>query len=103
MNTSKYEAVVEAARKIRHWHDAMNGEGMVVSSEAVRELWKALDELDKPNQIDFCGAYVYRSLLHGGYLICKEDGEGVQYNVTKLVFKSPQEAQEYIDMCIRDK
>lgn len=103
MNTSKYEAVIEAARKIRHWHDAMNGEGMIVSSEAVRELWRALEELDNHNQSDFSGAYVYRSLLHGGYLICKEDSDGMQYNVTKLVFKSQQEAQYYIDMFTGDK
>lgn len=43
----KLEAVVVAARKIRHWHDAMrDNSGMVVSANAVRELWAALDELD---------------------------------------------------------
>jgi len=32
------EAVVEAARCIRHWHDPLNGGGMVVSSDHVRKL-----------------------------------------------------------------
>jgi hypothetical protein len=38
-------AVIEAARCIRHWHDAPN-EGMVVSGSHVRELWKALNNYD---------------------------------------------------------
>ena len=38
-------AVIEAARCMRHWHDAPN-EGMVVSGSHVRELWKALNNYD---------------------------------------------------------
>ena len=43
---AKLEAVVTAARNIQHWHDTLKGEGMVVSSNAVWELWKALATLD---------------------------------------------------------
>ncbi len=41
-------AVVDAARCIQHWHDRMIGqdEGMVVSAEHVRLLWKALAVYD---------------------------------------------------------
>ena len=40
--------VVDAARCIRHWHDAMrDNSGMIVSAECVRKLWKALDEYDE--------------------------------------------------------
>lgn len=41
--------VLERARCIRHWHDRvyLNGdEGMVVSADAVRDLWTALAEYD---------------------------------------------------------
>jgi len=41
----KMEAVVEAAKCIRHWHDR-DGGGMVVSSEHVRKLWAALHDLE---------------------------------------------------------
>ena len=40
----KMEAVVEAAKCIRHWHDR-DGGGMVVSSEHARKLWAALHDL----------------------------------------------------------
>lgn len=48
-NPSKVDAsaVIEAARKIRHWHDAMaDNSGMVVSAESVHNLWSALDAYD---------------------------------------------------------
>lgn len=32
---------VRAAECIRHWHDTLGGEGMVVSAEHVRFLWEA--------------------------------------------------------------
>lgn len=38
-------AVIEAARCIKHWHDAHNG-GMIVSGEHVHALWDALDKYD---------------------------------------------------------
>ena len=38
--------VIDASRCIRHWHDTLNGEGMVVSAEHVRLLWQALSEYD---------------------------------------------------------
>ena len=39
-------ALIEAAKKIKHWHDwGKDNEGMVVSSESVFELWKARDAL----------------------------------------------------------
>jgi rubrerythrin len=47
------EAVREAAGKIRHWHDTLYNqstgetEGMVVSADAVRGLWKALAAAQK--------------------------------------------------------
>lgn len=41
-----YRKVVDAARRIRHWHDS-GADGMVVSAEHVRLLWEALDALDK--------------------------------------------------------
>jgi hypothetical protein len=41
------EKVVEASRCIRHWHDTLNNEGMVVSAHHVRLLWKALTDFDK--------------------------------------------------------
>lgn len=45
----RMQAVVEAARCIRHWHDSDN-DGMVVSGEHVRALWQALHDLDEvPN------------------------------------------------------
>ncbi len=40
----------EAAGKIKHWHDVElfpSGNGMVVSQEAVFELWAAVDAYDK--------------------------------------------------------
>jgi len=36
------QGVLEAARKIRHWHDDEKIGGMVVSADAVRELWGSL-------------------------------------------------------------
>jgi hypothetical protein len=39
-------AVIDAARCIRHWHDASNA-GMVVSGEHVRALWQALADYDE--------------------------------------------------------
>jgi hypothetical protein len=39
-------AVIDAARCIRHWHDASNG-GMVVSGDHVRALWQALADYDE--------------------------------------------------------
>lgn len=40
--------VLEAARCIRHWHDAMkDNSGMVVSAEAVRNLWVAVADHDR--------------------------------------------------------
>jgi hypothetical protein len=44
--TPEIKAVIEKARCIRHWHDASIIGGMVVSAEAVYELWNALDALD---------------------------------------------------------
>lgn len=41
----KMEAVIEAAKCIRHWHDR-DGGGMVVSAEHVRKLWAALHDLE---------------------------------------------------------
>ncbi|KAA2211666.1 hypothetical protein [Teichococcus oryzae] len=38
--------VIEAARCIRHWHDTMQGQGMIVSAEHVRLLWAALERYD---------------------------------------------------------
>ncbi|MBX9760676.1 MAG: hypothetical protein K2Y29_17990 [Beijerinckiaceae bacterium] len=36
--------LIEAAEKVRHWHDAMaDSSGMVVSAESVRGLWDATD------------------------------------------------------------
>lgn len=42
----RLEKVRGAAAKIRHWHDheMPGGDGMVVSADAVRELWSALAE-----------------------------------------------------------
>jgi len=39
------QPIIEAARKIHHWHDTDNG-GMVVSEEAVHTLWDALLSYD---------------------------------------------------------
>jgi hypothetical protein len=47
----KMEAVVEAAKCIRHWHDREGG-GMVVSSEHVRQLWAALHDLEANASVD---------------------------------------------------
>ena len=42
--------VVEAARCIKHWHDAMrDNSGMVVSADHVRDLWVALADYDAIN------------------------------------------------------
>ena len=42
------KAVIEAAKRIHHWHDAMeDGSGMIVSSEGVRDLWGALSDLEE--------------------------------------------------------
>ena len=35
--------IIEKAERIRHWHDGDN-DGMVVSAEAVRDLWEALGD-----------------------------------------------------------
>jgi hypothetical protein len=43
----KLKNVPEAARRIRHWHDAMkDNSSMVVSAEAVRNLWFAIAQYD---------------------------------------------------------
>ena len=42
---SRMLAVVDAARCIRHWHDAHDG-GMIVSGEHVRKLWETISTLD---------------------------------------------------------
>jgi hypothetical protein len=43
----KIQAVIDAAKCIRHWHDAMkDSSGMVVSADAVRDLWSALHDLE---------------------------------------------------------
>jgi ribA/ribD-fused uncharacterized protein len=42
---NRMEAVIEAARCIRHWHDR-EPDGMVVSAQHVRILWAALRNLD---------------------------------------------------------
>lgn len=40
--------VVKAARYIRHWHNTGRmDEGMVVSTAAVEELWRRLEEFDE--------------------------------------------------------
>ena len=42
------EALLAAARCIRHWHDTgRDNEGMIVSSKHVRELWTARDAFEK--------------------------------------------------------
>ena len=41
----KMEAVIEAAKCIRHWHDR-KPDGMIVSAEHVRKLWAALHDLE---------------------------------------------------------
>jgi hypothetical protein len=41
----KMEAVIEAAKCIRHWHDR-DPDGMIVSAEHVRKLWAALHDLE---------------------------------------------------------
>jgi len=41
-----YMPVLEAARKIRHWHDDEKIGGMVVSAEHVRQLWAAIESAD---------------------------------------------------------
>jgi hypothetical protein len=39
--------VIAKARCIRHWHDTgRNDEGMIVSAEAVHDLWESLHRLD---------------------------------------------------------
>ena len=41
---SKYRALHKAADRIHHWHDR-DPDGMVVSADAVRELWRVLAEV----------------------------------------------------------
>ena len=46
------KAVIDAAKCIRHWHDAMNdSSGMIVSADAVRDLWEKLSDLDEYQKI----------------------------------------------------
>ncbi len=41
------DALLEASHKIKHWHDwGKENEGMVVSSESVRELWKTKNKAE---------------------------------------------------------
>ena len=40
-------AVLCAARCIRHWHDSLGDEGMVVSKAKVFELWEAIEAYDQ--------------------------------------------------------
>jgi hypothetical protein len=47
----KIEAVIEAAKCIRHWHDR-EPDGMIVSAEHVRQLWSALHDLEANDQGD---------------------------------------------------
>ena len=50
IDLAEAKKVIEAARCIRHWHDAMRDEsGMVVSSAHVRALWLALENYDAIN------------------------------------------------------
>lgn len=44
--------VIAKARCIRHWHDRElpNGDGMVVSADAVRDLWESLGRLDEAQE-----------------------------------------------------
>lgn len=41
----KMKAVIEAAKRIQHWHDR-EPDGMIVSAEHVRKLWAALHDLE---------------------------------------------------------
>lgn len=43
---ARLRKVVDAARRICHWHDSDN-DWIAVSGEHVRALWQALHELDK--------------------------------------------------------
>jgi hypothetical protein len=47
----KMEAVIDAAKCIRHWHDR-EPDGMIVSAEHVRKLWAALHDLEANRQAD---------------------------------------------------
>ena len=44
---------------------------------------------------DLSNTYIYKSLLHNGYLICKEDGNQ-QRVVVDCVFKTKLDAEAYI-------
>jgi hypothetical protein len=44
-HAAEIEALVRAAKCIRHWHDSSN-DGMIVSAEHVRNLWDALAALE---------------------------------------------------------
>ena len=39
--------ILDAARCIRHWHDSLGGEGMVVSFKHVRKLLDAIQRYDE--------------------------------------------------------
>jgi hypothetical protein len=39
--------VLDAARKIHHWHAMRDGSGMVVSTSAVHSLWTAIHVYDR--------------------------------------------------------
>ena len=53
------------------------------------------DDLFKINIPDLTDAYIYKSLLQDGYLICKDDGFE-QKVIVNEVFKTAQEAEAYI-------
>ena len=53
------------------------------------------NDLFKINIPDLSGAYIYKSLLHNGYLICKKEA-GQQKVIVSDVFKTAQDAEAYI-------
>ena len=50
-DVERLRKVADAARCIRHWHDASN-DGMIVSGEHVRALWQALSDLDAAPNVE---------------------------------------------------
>ena len=53
------------------------------------------EDLFKINIPDLTGAYVYKSLLHNGYLICKDEGMQ-QIPIIRSVFNTKLDAEAYI-------
>lgn len=80
----KQENIGQQAGALSHLSDELG---------ALRSLTK--EYLYKIKIPDLTGAYIYKSLLHNGYLICKNDGIA-QKVIVNEVFNTVNDAEAYM-------